>query len=197
MLLPWYQKPRYVVLGLLCVFVLPMLLAWFMVSHRIYWGTVHHGYLIQPPINISRIVAHSEDKKSSKNKHSSWWLVYQPKAHCAQRCMDQLRQMRQINIALGKNRLQLQRALLLFSGTSLSAMQQQGMHDRGAGTHLWSVHAPAWQRMVAAKLPKKLALQPGALYLVNPRGQLLLVYADDVPGKAVLHDINRLLKVSK
>jgi hypothetical protein len=197
MLLPWYQKPRYVVLGLLCVFVLPMLLAWFMVSHRIYWGTVHHGYLIQPPIDLSRIVKRSVDKRRSENKYSVWWLVYQPKANCAQRCMDQLHQMRQINIALGKKRLQLQRALLLYSGASLPAAQRRRVRERYAGTHLWSVHAPTWQRMVMPKLPKKLALQPGALYLIDPKGQLLLVYADDVAGKAVLHDLNRLLKVSK
>lgn len=198
MALRWYQQARYMLVLLVIIFVVPMVLAWFMVSHRMIWGTVNHGYLMQPRIDLSALAIRTEQGKPWKGWYPTWWLVYKPKAQCDQLCMDQLHLIHQINIALGKNRMQLRRALLMASSSGdLGAKQRQQIDEVAAATHVWRVHQAAWQLAVMAKMPKKLAFKGDALYLVDPEGSIVLAYAADVPGKAVLHDLNRLLKVSK
>jgi hypothetical protein len=196
MSLKWYHQARYRLVLLLAVFILPMLIAWFMVSHRLYWGTTQHGHLIQPTIDLNQLTLYDQHGQSLQ-PGPNWWLLYKPAKLCEQACVNTIHKMRQINIALGKNRQRVQRALLLSSTDQLPSPQRQQVEKGYPGMQLWTVHEPSWDQLMPEKMPKNLAFKVGTLYLIDPSASMLLAYPADVPGKAMLNDINRLLKVSK
>lgn len=184
-----------VFLCLSMMFFLPMAAAWLAYHQGVLLpsGQVNHGELIQPPISIASLALTPIDKES-RWKQGKWTLVYLTDNVNSDLARRNLYYMRQIRQATGKNRERLERAIILSSSTTTNARSWLQAHYPNMGIFYISS-----QKMMAltAKLPKKLALEKGSLYLVDPLGNIMLFYAPNAAPKGILKDLERVLKVSQ
>ncbi|MBA2653689.1 MAG: hypothetical protein H0U71_01305 [Gammaproteobacteria bacterium] len=185
-----------IILLLTFIFVGPMVAAWLTYSHGLFLsgGKVNHGLLMQPTVPISTLALVSNQEPANKAQlKGKWWLIYltaDPENSLAQRNLYYIRQIRQ---ATGKNRDRIERAIITLQ-------TKKGFDDWLRQHYPGTLHFTISHEKIAeieASLPKKLALEKGSLYLVDPLGNILLFYAPDAAPKGILKDLERVLKVSQ
>jgi len=150
----------------------------------------HHGDLIDPARKLPPLPSASSDLFDGK-----WTLLYIGHGDCSDRCEQALHDMRQIRLALGKDRDRMQRVLLYLAPAS--------------GTDVAKTKYPALivAEVDAARDAQFLKTFPslreqdlftaGRIYIVDPLGNLILSYAQDANRSGLLEDVKRLLKLSR
>lgn len=159
-------------------------------------STRNKGMLVQPPRQIDEIALSDADGKPWRYADSTpdWTLLSAGPGDCGEACRARLYLSRQIRVAIGRDADRVQRYYL-----SLDAVLEPGFAAYLAAEHkdLRVLHAtPAdW---------KKLAGRPGdpdasagePLYIVDPRGFVMMVYLSAHGGKDTISDLQFLLKYS-
>tara|TARA_R110000764_G_scaffold152858_1_gene240659 strand:+ start:1157 stop:1756 length:600 start_codon:yes stop_codon:yes gene_type:complete len=119
-------------------------------------------------------------------------LVTSPEA-CTDACLQLVHEARQINVAVGREADRVEHLLAL--GVSLSSTQQEQLEKRFPRLQQATLSTPAYNSSVQ-QLPA--AWQQGPqLWLVDPLGRVVLHQSAAAPGKHLLDDLKRLLKLSK
>lgn len=119
-----------------------------------------------------------------------WSYVYLGSAACDAACADKLYQIRQIRTLLNEKRLRVQRVYLAPNVEALTAAAAQLAADH-PDLRFYADSADAEYRRFFG------GSDPGALYLVDPLGNWLMIYAADADSKGILKDIKKLLRVSQ
>ncbi len=158
-------------------------------------GSKNQGYLIQPPIQLSKL-ALTSDKGSDNIWLGKWTMVVRGGAACDQRCLDHLLLSRQIHIRLNKEANRTQRVYL----SDASALTQPLSDHLAAEHHYLTVaHSPA-EALAALDQAVLTAAESHQgqpqFFLVDPEGWAMMVYTDQHDGAAVLKDLKYLLKYS-
>lgn len=185
------------VLGLLFLIALgPFLFAWtiYTKSDHFHLQARHEGELIQPPLLTTPLVYHDLDGQTFTGEDllGKWWLLYVTPTQWGVSSDEWLHQMRQIHIALGKNNNRMGRLLVADPGQNLPLdLQAQYPHLRIASV----AHTDKLYYFLAYATPE--AAKNGAMYLVDPRGHLVLHYPATASASGMLEDINRLLRISQ
>lgn len=192
----WRSRLTLTVLAL--VFLAPVLGAWWLYSVSDRWrpDTVNHGVLVVPPRPLDLPHGISAPDGSAFPKEylrGRWTLVYIGDADCEPLCAGNLYKMRQVRLAQGENMNRVQRLFLITGAVSPlpAVLAQYPQMDvamlprQGAGAFLS-------QFVVGDSLPAKAE----RVYLVDPRGNLMMYYAPDAEPKGMLEDLQRLLKIS-
>lgn len=152
------------------------------------------GQLIQPPLVFSQLkLTDANDKLEDIQKYNGHWLmVYIAPLPCQQQCQDNLYKIRQVWVALGKNMDKVQRMLVTYKGQS-----DDKLKDLIAKQYMGTERAFATKEAVQLFFGKwgSSSLQ-GVLYLVDPTGNVVMMYDGDIPAKGLLDDMNHLLGVS-
>lgn len=197
---PWLKRPPVMFSILIALFGIPMLLASLLVSHRVFWGTVHHGQLLSPPVPFPTQAIIKPVHTTPERFTGHWWLLYQrdpnAKQACNENCIKQLHTLKQLHIALNKNQKLLARGLLLSTHQRLLPQTAMALRSAATGTAIFEVHSQAITQRLTGKMSKKLAFSGDLIYLMDPQARIVLLYPATVPGEAVLKDLNRLLKVA-
>ena len=117
-----------------------------------------------------------------------WSLVYFGRPTCAEACAARVMVARQVRLALGKNRERVQRVYLAPDAAAASAVKAQ----LGAEHHDLIV-------LVAGGAAAQFfqPTDPDALYLVDPLGNLTMLYTGPIEHKGLYRDIKKLLRVSR
>lgn len=189
------SRKRLVAGSLILVFTLPFIAAWlaFAKGWMLSGKTTNRGMLITPPIQISTLSLQlSPYGNAVKTFNGKWWLVYltdNVSDATSQRTLYYLRQIRQ---ATGKNRDRVEVAVLT---NTVSAEQGNWLHTRYPRAALFLIQAPQIAQL--KQQTKKLALEQGSLYLVDPLGNIMMLYAKNAAPKGILKDLERVLKVSQ
>lgn len=177
---------------LLASFLLPAVLAYayFFFGDRPEPDT--YGELITPVIDIERLeLTDVLDNPIPRNELTSTWrMLYITADTCPEQCQQSLYNMRQINIALGKNQSRVDHTVLH------SATVQPGFIDLLEKQH---------PHILRARIPEqKLQLlqlqnpaQQSAIYLMDPHGNIMMRFVDGLDPKLILKEINKLLKISR
>jgi len=175
-------KNKLFVLFIVLIFIVPMILAKSLFSNEKFRNylrhkTVNHGQLIQPPLSFTELL--SEPNFLS----ADWTLLYvTPELPCAEICNQQLYKLRQIRLALGKDQNKVSRVLV--------AIQPIVIPKEYEGTLQKTATKEAIERILLS------TSQPqGAIYIVEPKGNIILGYRLDANPKGILNDLQRLLKV--
>src|SRR5262249_1013953 len=121
--------------------------------------------------------------------HGKWWMVYITD-QCDATCIKYLYYMRQIRQATGKNRDRVERALLMATSEKLSPELHQLLTKDYPGTQVFWAQPHDLQKL-------RLAFKPGSLYLVDPLGNIMMYYSQNIAPKGILKDLEHLLKVSQ
>lgn len=213
-------KPFVVILILFFIFFAPFQLAKRFYLHDTHFfpkASTQHGYLIQPPLNLNQLSLYnnnnpiytSKDFKEKAQEHSKsnlprneasppqpriteplkgkWILLYAGPSTCSTTCKKTLYQLQQIHIATGKDQSRVLRVQLTFDTPSFKA---PGMLNL-------SVKEQEFAEFIKNLPIKMLALSRGAIYLVDPLGNVILSYTLDANPSGILKDLKHLLGVSQ
>ncbi|MEH6567258.1 MAG: hypothetical protein V7756_18180 [Halopseudomonas sp.] len=175
------------------------------------------GAVVFGPIALAAIMAHFQIgiPQSHSNKSalvepqiqlSDWQIPIEPVGYgapwrllvtstraCDDACLQLVHEARQINVAVGREADRVQH--LLAAGTALSAPQQQQLEKRFPRLQQVELSSAAYSRSLQ-QLPTPWQQGP-QLWLVDPLGRVVLHQRAGDPGKHLLDDLKRLLKLSK
>jgi cytochrome oxidase Cu insertion factor (SCO1/SenC/PrrC family) len=150
--------------------------------------TANYGELLLPP---AAIPAHPLTRTDGSvfrfpELEGRWVLVASDSGACAGPCAAKVHAMRQVRLALGRNASRVAR---VFVVDDLAAPDSAAL-------------APL-EDLVIALTPRGLALPPGAvndrahIYLVDPRGNVMMRWPASPQMRGMLKDLERLLKASQ
>ena len=164
-------------------------------SGQISVASKNQGYLIQPPVQLSKL-ALTSSKEADNIWHGKWTMVIRGGEDCDQGCLDTLLLSRQIHIRLNKEANRTQR-LYLSDAAALSPSLSEHL---AAEHHYLTVaysDSPSLAPLDQAVLTTAEARQSEAKFiLVDPEGWAMMVYSAEHDGAAVLKDLKYLLKYS-
>jgi cytochrome oxidase Cu insertion factor (SCO1/SenC/PrrC family) len=195
----------WIIILLLMLFIGPMIAAWSLYSSDNRWlltATVNSGELLQPPLDFTQLSL--RDSRGAllpaANFREKWLLLYVAPAPCAAACEKNLYKMQQIWLALGKDKERVQRLLVIFSADHSSASVAdylQAAQDNYPGMLYAATSKKEFTRFFTIPGWHGFALQQGAIYLVDPHSNILMVYPADVKPKGLWQDLTRLLNASQ
>ena len=190
------RRSRAGLVALAALFLVPLALSFYL-----YYGTswrpsggAQHGELIDParPLPSVQLPSAGGGTTDADLLRGDWHLVYVGDGRCDAGCRDSLVKARQIRLALDKDVNRLSRVFLYSGGL--------GAHEYLAAEHpdlaAASVDGDAGTELLAVFPSDPPPLTGGRLYLVDPLGNLLMSYPPDTPPRALLEDIERLLRLS-
>lgn len=190
------------IIVLFVLFILPVLASyWVYFSQYGNDSTTNNGELIYPPLDFNQLVLY-DDHLNPLNREilqEHWLLLYILPNVCDEDCEYVLYQLGQIHKALGKEQPRVQRVIVEL------LLEQQRPRDLTPhlpiNDYLGSIHSTVemddFRRFIAGQASAAAALDEGAIYVVDPLGNLMMYYPLNTPAKGILKDLERLLKVSK
>jgi cytochrome oxidase Cu insertion factor (SCO1/SenC/PrrC family) len=151
-----------------------------------------YGELITPVVDIDKLELTDllDNPIPRKELTSTWRMFYITAESCSEQCEQSLYNMRQINIALGKNQSRVEHAVLhsATAQTDFIALLEE-KHP-----HLYRAKVPS-QKLQLLQL--KNPAQQSAIYLMDPHGNIMMRFMDGLDPKLILKEINKLLKISR
>lgn len=182
------------ILLILLIFFIPVLLAWCFYHAGWLKQTANRGQLITTPISISSLDLKSQFDKQTLPK--KWLLLYIITQDCDQDCAEQLYYMRQVRTALGKDRERVERLIVIPEGMATPLLQPL-LHGKYAGTQQWQIKSAVLKNLGQKLPPTQTVFSKGALFIVDPLGNIVLFYAPPFKPRDWLRDLRRLLAVSQ
>ena len=197
------RRQRRTLIGLALLFFAPLGLAFFL-YYGVGWrpgSHVNHGQLIDPPRPLPAVrLPHvaldgSADTQTAPDFLTrKWTLLYWGAGTCAERCKAELYDTRQVRYALNRDMDRVQR-VFVAQGPCCDLDFLRRQHP-----DLITVRATSDAAPVLALLRLSPADDPatgGRVYLIDPLGNLMMVYAAGARPKGMLEDLKRLLGLSQ
>ena len=194
--IPARWRPRLMLLFIIACFAVPLAAAGWLVGRWTPSGTVQHGELLTParPVKELRFISLDERRLDATALHGRWALAYVGSAEgCDIGCRTALYNVRQVRLALGKDRERVN-TLLLLEETPAPALRQW-LADQYA-TLLVGVADRAARAELVGAFPTPGAMG-GWIYLLDPLGNLLMRYPVASEPRGMFKDLQRLLRLSK
>ncbi len=181
-------------LALISIFILPFIAAWlalYVFDYRP--GSKNYGELVQPvrPLEFPLLTT-SDNRQLDSEFWNKWTFVILADGDCSKLCRDNLYYLRQMRVALGRDVNRVQNLLIMQQ--SASSDLQTFLADYPDLTVIEQADQSLLEKF---RLPNR---EPGAasiLYLVDPRGNLMMTYPAVNDPSSILSDMRRLLKVSQ
>jgi hypothetical protein len=185
---------RLKLLALAALFFAPVIGAfvlYFYLPEYIPAGRLNYGTLLSParPLPELALADAAGAPAPGALAAGKWSLVYLGGASCGDACHARLLLTRQVRLALNQNRGRVQRVYLAPSAEAA----RQAQADLAAEHPDLVVLAELEPRAAAFFAPT----DADALYLVDPLGNWLMVYAGAVEHKGLHRDLKKLLRVSR
>lgn len=201
MLMKTKRRARWTLIGLLLVFTLPMLLAWYVYRHpSLFTGRTNHGRLFNPPLELAELpfsAMRGEEPFDKAKLRGKWTLFYIDDFPCQAACQQNLYKMRQVRMALGKERERVNRVLLLTARNSVKYMKNQALLDMIAQDYKGTLLAMADLQELNTFLKLESSAALHGFYIVDPLGNMILRYPEAVIPDHLFKDLQHLLKVSQ
>jgi cytochrome oxidase Cu insertion factor (SCO1/SenC/PrrC family) len=189
---PERNSNRRKLVGLFGIAIVPMMIAYamfFYFPELIPVSTTNEGELIQPPLAASDL----ELVDATPVPAGVWTLLIPVAGHCDEGCVQRLYLSRQIVVGLGKDADRVQRVALHSAPadpmlTSLIAAEHPDLlsYDFAAD----SFNAALAKRFPAAVNDDQIIL------LMDPNGNIMMLYRAEKIGMPLRKDIRHLLKIS-
>jgi cytochrome oxidase Cu insertion factor (SCO1/SenC/PrrC family) len=183
---------------LIIVFGLPVAAAWlfYLNPELLPGGRTNRGELVQPPRPLPDLSLSTLDGGNLRLRElrPHWTLITVAGPECGEHCQRSIYHLRQVRLALGEDRQRIERVLVLTQSEQPESFHRllgdyPGMHVVvGGGNDL--------DRLLA-QLAGPGRPPHGAVFIVDPMGNLMMRYRPDAPPKDLLSDLQALLKISK
>lgn len=126
----------------------------------------------------------------------TWTLVYIAEGPCDPGCRERLAELRQLRLALGRERNRVS-GVLLYRGAAPDADWLANEH---AGLIAAAVDGAEAHDALLREFPGDeidALFQAGRVYIVDPNGNLMMTYAAGTPLRDIHDDLKRLLRLSR
>ena len=187
------MNPRIKLLALAALFLAPFVgavLLYYVFPEYIPEGRQNYGTLVDPVRPVPDLaLSDAAGVAQPTALLGKWSLVYLGRASCNEACAERVLVTRQVRLALAKNRERVQRVYLAPDAAAAAAAQAQ----LGAEHHDLVVLVTGGSAAAQFFQPT----DPDELYLVDPIGNLTMLYAGAVDHKGLYRDIKKLLRVSR
>ena len=195
------KRNRRNVIVLALVFAAPMLFAY--VLYLSGWRsetTRNYGELITPPRPLSSAGLLDRDGKvvDRESLTRKWSIVYIGSGACEERCGKTLAMLRQVYVSLAKNQVRVRRLFVITDGPLRGVMKAPLEADREL--QLFGLAAGQAGQAFLEQFKTADGNQGGlddAIYLMDPIGNIMMVYKAPVDPKKMRKDLSRLLHFSQ
>ena len=210
---PSKVRPRTIFLILILLFLIPMLIALLMFKgHYIFGRLMNHGQLIKPPFSVALLEFRNDrgellnnpaaqtkkNKAAQLNTNGKWLLVYFNPGLCEKDCQKGLNNLQQIRIATGKNRNRIARALLTYPSSPANDVAiNLIISERYPGTQYFTTPKKSFATVIRQHINNDYALKSGTIYLIDPRGNVIMTYQPNAKPNGIFKDLERLLRASQ
>ncbi len=186
-------KGRLTLLALFAVFFLPIVVALALnleLPHWLPFGQSNYGQLVTPAVRVETetLTAVNGSPVVDTLLEGKWTLLYVEPSACLAACDRAVYRMRQSRYAMGKDMDRVQRLVVASEAQARDAAEKLLAFDP---TLKVVAAAPAWIE----------GLRPGSreveIFVVDPKGYLVMWYRPDADPSGLIKDLKRLLKVSK
>jgi cytochrome oxidase Cu insertion factor (SCO1/SenC/PrrC family) len=190
------RRSRLGLIGLAALFFVPLA-----VSFWLYYGTdwrpsagAQHGELIDParPLPEASLTRADGTLAGSDFLRGDWHLVYVGDGSCSTPCREALVKARQVRLALDKDVNRVSR-VFLYAGAAPDPGYLAEEHPDLVAAR---IDDEAGRAVLAAFPQDPPPASAGHLYIVDPLGNLMMRYPADAPPRAILSDLERLLRLS-
>lgn len=191
-------RKQLVMLALL--FLAPVIgswLAWNYLSAEGAAATTNAGQLVQParPLTSVTLRDASGADWSLQDVRGRWAYVMFAEDGCDARCEQQLYYTRQIRIGINKDMPRLQRLLVLARAPDVGWLarierEHPDLVVLTAGSEQWDAFAGQFG-------DERSPVDGSRFFMIDPLGNLMMAYSEDVPPKGIDKDLRKLLKVSQ
>lgn len=189
------NRPAIILIAILLLFGLPLLGAFLMTQEKMTLSshTTNHGQLIQPPQDFAQLALHQMNGKpvTPDQWKGKWLMVFvNTQPLCDAVCEQKLYYLRQIKTATGKESARVERVILTVSGAPPDPHLAHMLSTDFAGTLHFVVSKENFSHNPHLKSDGY------NIYLVDPLGNIMMMYAQDSNPMGMLKDLTRLLKLS-
>ena len=192
------KKSLWVFFFMAMLFAVPYLAVYLFINSdelRSSFAQSNNGTIISParPLDGGPYQLADGSEFNISENAGEWTLITLGQSQCTEQCRDNVISMRQIRRGLGVERRYVHRVFLSLDGKPFSATVE------GDATYFSGmkniVESPEKLKMLAEKFTVSEGPIEDATYLVDFRGNIMMYYPPGTEPKAILHDIERLLKV--
>lgn len=201
-LTPSRLRSRITLIGLALIFFLPIAIAWVLnVYPLIEPGEISHGAVLVPgaPTLSEGGIHPIEGERPPDGYFIGQWtlLTVNPQTTCGLNCTNALYTSRQVRLALGRDIDRVRRVMVQGPGTvSLARARLVATVTAADGKITLAESTPAWQSQLASVLTGQAELG-AVVFVVDPKGRLVLFHPlTENPG-GLISDMKRLLRFSK
>jgi hypothetical protein len=170
-------------------FLVPLLLA----SGMYYSGIgvpsgtgTQHGLLLEPILHLPDSLQ-AEDQLDLSGQH--WLMVYADAGICGQPCKDALYKLRQMRLMLGNDMNRVERLFLHAEAAPDTVFLEQ--QHRG----LKHSNKPDLIELLNSRKPP--GATAGGIYLIDPLGNLVMYFPQELLPREMLDDVKHLLELSR
>jgi hypothetical protein len=181
------NKGRYTLILLAAFLALPYLVVFLYQAYpelSSKTGMSNKGHLFSPVHSIAQIATEEFDELKG-----SWTIIYISGESCDQECFNQHFTMRQVRLASGKRRFQIQRLNLVIGDKIDTAYQELLKQFPNEKQILLNFNTKILQQFDDLSIEE----QTGRIYLMDPYLNIVLRYASQTNPKNLLQDINKLI----
>ena len=197
------ENPKFVLITIALVFFTPLLLAIMMRSS--WWdfepsGSANRGTLVQPPIAlpVTGLDVQYAPSYNTNDVPDQWIMLYPFPGECQQRCQSDVAGLRQIHIAVGRNRARV--AVWLLSPGQTSLEVQKKLVSLYPEFNILNDPAGEAADILAATgapiSPSGDFWQSGQAFLLDPATNIILLYTSGFDPNDIKQDLDRLLNWS-
>ena len=200
------RRARVIMIILMMMFLAPAIAAW--VVYKYFpdsvrgFGTTNYGSFVQPPRPLDLSGLRGLDGKAVDPNlfKDKWTMVYVGSSHCDNTCRSSVYIMRQIRLTQGAEMDRVGRLLVL---TDTDALDQLKTFLKGySGMTVAATTSPQFLKpFVISGGPAP--AQAGRVYLVDPRGALMMYYdpakdpSDLAHATGIRKDLGKILRATK
>ena len=185
------SKGRLSLIGIALMFFVPIFLSWYLVFFSDYKEgikTVNNGELISPIINLSNLdmKAFSDDKVHSHDR--TWILAFLIQDECNELCQEKLYQIRQIRLAIGKDKDKLERLVIANANLDWGTYKKEYPGQKYIDASMINFDS------IVSAFKINPELKADSIYLIDPYGNLMMQYKNGTEPTGIIKDIERLIR---
>ncbi|AMN48449.1 hypothetical protein ACG33_15350 [Steroidobacter denitrificans] len=194
---PVHRRSRRQLWLLIAVFFAPLATAFLLYYGFEDWRpsrSTNQGELLQPAraLPVFELSTPEGTTLTNESLRGKWNLVYIGDGQCGQRCREALVLMRQSRLALNEDLPRVQR-IFLTTGHCCDQHYLQSTHPGLIIAQSGTTGQPLLHAFPGAPAAEP---EAGYIYIVDPLGNLMMRYSPEAPHKALLEDLEKLLKLS-
>jgi cytochrome oxidase Cu insertion factor (SCO1/SenC/PrrC family) len=191
------KKSSVPLIMLLLLFLLPVTASWYLVFFTDYARDgegAEHGSIIKPARQLEDVPLMRVNERSveSVSLYGEWSLLFFIDGTCEDSCAETLYRIRQIRLATGKEMHRIQRVAIINEGDE--SVFSDYLSKNFPGQHY--VHKDDLSEKFIYQFQDQNVNDKMAVFLIDPRGFLMMRYSGDAEPSGIIRDLSRLLRIS-